>query len=138
MAGKPNLNDFQPESWKTKAGKIGSSLKSSKKETAPPSNTVSPTQKLAAAKKPSTAASKQSAAPPKKQVFTSGADVKKPPRDWTREKEGAAKAGTAVKSGVVTGAMATRDGSVKAYGWLASKFKGKGETGKGNSQLSGH
>lgn len=123
MAGRPNPSEFQPESWKTKAGKIGSTFKP-KKDSTSTSKTSGTSPKPAAAKKP---------AAPK------GSDVKSPARDWTREKEGAAKAGTAVKNGVVTGAVATKDGSVKAYGWLAAKIKGGGGSSKGgNSQLSGH
>lgn len=34
-------------------------------------------------------------------------------KDWTKEKQGAAKAGTAVKNGVVTGAVATKDGATQ-------------------------
>lgn len=134
MAGRPNLTEFQPESWKTKAGRIGSSFKSSKKETTAPSKTSLNSKTSAASTKPP-GAKKPDAAKKPAAANKGGSDI--PPRDWTKEKETAAKAGTAVKNG----AVATKDGSVKAYGWLASKIRGGGGGGaaKGsNSQLSGH
>lgn len=135
MAGRPDLSEFQPESWKTKAGRIGSSFKSSKKDVAATSKTPAASKMSTASQKP--AAAKKPPAAKKPADPKGGSDIKS--RDWTREKEGAAKAGTAVKNGVVTGAVATKDGSVKAYGWLASKIKGGGGPSKGaNSQLSGH